>query len=69
MQQKREDLISSVDPPRNATGRKKGYIEVMTDRFMGVLGLRILGAKKPEFTGSSIKIVENGARAELYTKY
>ena len=24
-------LISSVDPPRNATGRKKGYIEVMAD--------------------------------------
>ena len=26
-----KDLISSVDPPRNATGRKKGYIEVMVD--------------------------------------
>ena len=39
------------------------------DGFMGVLGLRILGDKKPEFTGSSIEIVENGARAELYTKY
>lgn len=24
-----KDLISSVDPPRNATGEKKGYIEVM----------------------------------------
>ncbi|CAH3156563.1 unnamed protein product [Pocillopora meandrina] len=28
---KAKDLISSVDPPRNATGRKKGYIEVMAD--------------------------------------
>ena len=29
----------------------------------------ILGAKKSQFTGSSLEIVENGARAELYTKY
>ena len=37
--------------------------------FMGRKGLRILGAEKPEFTGSSLEIGENGARAELYTKY
>ena len=28
---KAKDPISSVDPPRNDTGRKKGYIEVMVD--------------------------------------
>ena len=37
-------LISSVDPPRNATGRKKGYIEVMADLWeekgYGYLGLK-----------------------------
>ena len=27
------------------------------------------GAEKPEFTGSSLEIGENRARAELYTKY
>ena len=39
-----KDLISSVDPPRNATGRKKGYIEVMADLWeekgYGYLGLK-----------------------------
>ena len=34
---------------------------------MGRKGLRILGAKKPEFTGSSFEIGENGARAN-YTR-
>ena len=63
-----KDLISSVDPPRNATGRKKGYIEVMADLWEEK-GYGYLGLKKPEFTGSSLEIGENGARAELYTKY
>ena len=39
-----KDLISSVDPPWNATGRKKGYIEVMADLWeekgYGYLGLK-----------------------------
>ena len=41
---KAKDLISSVDPLRNATGRKKGYIGVMVDLWeekgYGYLGLK-----------------------------
>ena len=58
---KAKDPISSVDPPEGLYRSNGGFIRRK--------GLRILGAKKPEFTGSSLEIGENGARAELYTKY
>ena len=48
---KAKDLISSVDPPRNATGRKKGYIEVMADLWEDK------GARVPSPTGLASTIV------------
>ena len=46
-----KDLISSVDPPRNATGRKKGYIEVMADLWEDK------GGRVPSPTGLASTIV------------
>ena len=57
---KAKDLISSVDPPRNATRRKKGYIEVMADLWEDK------GGRVPSPTGLASTIVTDQNKIKLF---
>ena len=58
-------LISTVDPPRNATGRKKGYIEVMADLWeekgYGYLGLKSQNLRDQ----AAMKLLDNESSSGL----
>ena len=73
-------LISTVDPPRNATGRKKGYIEVMADLWeekgYGYLGLKSQNLRdqasrlekmeqEQNYTRNTSTLFESGYRLEI----
>ena len=75
-----KDPISSVDPPRNATGRKKGYIEVMADLWedkgYGYLGLKSQNLRdqasrlekmeqEQNYTRNTSTLFESGNRLEI----
>ena len=79
---KAKNLISSADPPRNTTGRKKGYIEVMADiwkdKGYGYLGLKSQNLRdqasrlekmerEQNYTRNTSTLLESGNRLEEWS--
>ena len=63
---KAKNLISSVNPPRNTTGRKKGYIEVMADIWKDK-GYGYLGLKSQNLRDQASRL-EKMEREQNYTR-